>query len=243
MQTNPWIDVDLAPTNATAYVHPADADHIAAYNSKVCNASFRLSLHMLPEPWVGNLDAPVVVLLANPGATEAETQPTWRPIARQRELAQQALRQDVMEYPFYWLHPDLAATDGGKWYGQKLRWLIDATSTHSVAQNLLTLETHAYHSRKFDASVNKLPTQAFQAEILRRAIQRDALIVALRVRTQFWEKLVPELGTYAKTGRVLQTRNPIQAALSPNNLIVAKDVRETAKGDTSAFNVMVDAMS
>ena len=52
-------------------VHEKDKDAFEDHNSRV-NSDYKFLPHLAPEPWIGNTKAPVLVLLANPGATRGD---------------------------------------------------------------------------------------------------------------------------------------------------------------------------
>lgn len=63
---NPWSSVP----SERPYVLECDRDSVAEYNAKYdkCRAEkYRLRTDMLPEPFIGRVEAPVVLLNLNPG--------------------------------------------------------------------------------------------------------------------------------------------------------------------------------
>ena len=215
---NPWLNFDFeAAEKARKYVHALDEVAVSSYNQKTKNEKHRLQTHMLPEPWVGNLDAPVVVLQANPRASDSEVNPDWQPHQLQLEAARKTLYQEDMDFPLYWLDPRLSETEGAKWSQGNLKWLINEASFEQVANRILLIETHAYHSKNFDPKVNNLKSQEFTKYLLRESIKRNSLIIVLRQKN-YWYSQVPELEEYVKTGEVFGVRNVQRAFLSPGNL-------------------------
>uniref|UniRef100_E6PIT0 Uncharacterized protein n=1 Tax=mine drainage metagenome TaxID=410659 RepID=E6PIT0_9ZZZZ len=57
---------------------------------------------------------------------------------------------------------------------------------------MLCLEYFGYHSRSFDRTIPRVPTQKYSFELLRQAIRRDATIIVMRSR-DLWFAAVPEL--------------------------------------------------
>ena len=215
---SPWLDFDFdAAEKARRYVHNLDEPTITTYNQKVKNYKYKIQTHMLPEPWVGNLDAPIVVLQANPGASESEVNPDWLPNNFQLEAARKTLHQEPMDYPLYWLDPRLQETEGAKWSLGNMKWLINDSTLEQVANRVLLIETHSYHSRNFDPKLNSLQTQEYTKHILRESIRNEALIIALRQKN-YWFTEVPELANYWKSGKVFGVKNVQRAFLSPGNL-------------------------
>jgi hypothetical protein len=213
---NPWLGFDLR-TYAKRYVNPIDDAVVDAYEIKQRGPEFQLATHLLPEPWVGRLDAPVVMLLANPGIAEREDDPSWSPSAAERHRGQATLRMKKLDLPYYWLDEELADTDGYAWADHLLKRLIADAGRENVARNLVTLSAHAYHSHMFDDRFRSLPSQRFTIAALRRAIANDALIVAVRAR-KYWFSAVPELEQHDIRGRVLRTDTVQNVTLGPRTV-------------------------
>ncbi len=208
---NPWLDLNLR-TYASRYVNPVDEGVVDAYEIQQRGPDSQLATHLLPEPWVGRLDAPVVMLLANPGVSERERDPAWSPSPAERHRAQATLRLKPLDLPYYWLDDDLADTDGYRRADHLLKRLLADAGREHVAHNLVTLSSHPYHSHAFDDRFRLLPSQRFTVAALRRAIASDALVVAVRAR-KYWFSAVPELEAHERRGRVLRTDTVSNAAL------------------------------
>lgn len=213
---NPWLDLNLR-TYAPRYVNPIDEAMVDAYEIKQRGPEFQLATHLLPEPWVGRLDAPVVMLLANPGVAEREEDPNWSPSPAERHRAQASLRQKPLSTPYYWLDEELADTDGYAWADHLLKRLVADVGREAVAHNLVTLSSHAYHSHMFDDRFRALPSQRFTVAALRRAMAKDALVIAVRAR-KYWFAAVPELEQYDIRGRVLRTDTAPNITLTPRTV-------------------------
>ena len=214
---NPWLDLDLRPSDAPHFVLPGDAAVVDAYMAKQRGPDFELATHLLPEPWVGRLDAPVVVLLANPGVAEREADPQWRPSVAEFHRAKTTLRAKKLAMPYYWLDEELAETDGYEWAEQLFKRLVADAGREAVGNNMLTLSSHPYHSSMFDDRLRALPSQRFTLAVLRRAIANDALVVALRAR-KYWFTVLPELEAHEARGRVIRTAAVQNSTLVPGNV-------------------------
>jgi hypothetical protein len=82
---NPWFDLPLAPP----YVLPRDQEILEAWNH-FADEPHSLDLDLLPSPWVGRLDAPVIALNLNPGL--GDTDHEWN----QREELVNAVRAELV---------------------------------------------------------------------------------------------------------------------------------------------------
>ena len=94
---NPWVTLPATPP----YVFPDDAEAIGRFN-KTADDSYRYHLDILPEPFLGRPDAPVVLLNLNPGYSgDEERFHHLDDYFRETALANLAHREQ--EYPFYFL--------------------------------------------------------------------------------------------------------------------------------------------
>ncbi|MGH9116762.1 MAG: hypothetical protein ACRD0A_02450 [Acidimicrobiales bacterium] len=168
---------------------------------------------MTPEPWVGNLAAPLLVLNLNPGIG-GDPDRRWhrRRVLRQAALA--SMSQRPVQYPLYYLDPRLGEAPGSLWWRRCLRAVIEATTSEQTAVAVAGLEFHGYHSERYAALPVTLPSQRFVFDQLRAAIQRRAVIVVIRGLAA-WSVAVPELVGYRHLWRV---RNPRAASVSERNL-------------------------
>lgn len=202
---NPWRSLpDEAP-----YVLPGDALAIDAFNRRA-NEDHRVHLELLPEPFFGSPDAPLVVLGLNPGFDPRDEE------AHRTPWFQQALRRNLAHehgpFPFYYLDPAVADTPGGAWWLRRLREPIAIAGLACVASRILCVELFPYHSRHY-GRVPPLPSQAYGFQLVERAIRRDALVVAMR-SWRLWRQAVPALASYT---RVVRLRSPQNVAISPRN--------------------------
>lgn len=62
---NPWKHLPGQPP----YVLPADAPAISSFNQGVSD-EHQIRLELLPEPYLGDPDAPIILLSLNPGFSE-----------------------------------------------------------------------------------------------------------------------------------------------------------------------------
>jgi len=206
---NPWVDLKMSDR----MVHPLDEAAVNAHNIKVKD-DYKFLTNMVPEPFVGNVAAPVLLLMANPGATQANALGKFGP---ERNVVVQAsidnLVQRNVSYPLFHLDPKLSGTEGADWYRSKLRWLIEECGELGVANNLFTAELVPYHSIKWREPKSKIPTQEFTVSVVNQAISRGALILVAR-SYRSWINQIPQLITYPK---MIRANSPMNASISPGN--------------------------
>jgi len=209
MKDNPWQDF----AKSESMVHQLDRESVSQHNAKA-KPEHQFLLQLAPEPWIGNLEGKLLVLYANPGATESDIRGELR---NEHDLivdkSIKNLNQKLTNYPHFFFDPELDGTTGSTWFLKKYRRLIEATSRERVAKNLVTCELAPYHSKNWYQPKIMPPTQEFTFNIVRKAIDRKATIVVGRGK-KIWEKHVPELIGYPL---VCEPNSKQNASISPGN--------------------------
>ena len=204
---NPWMEL---PSHVP-YVLSSDRPFVEAFNKHADEAK-RLDLSLLPEPFIGNRSAPLVVLGLNPGWSEQNSENYSTPARLHAILAN--LRDEPEGQVHYALTAEFASTPVGEWWRRCVRQLVlaDQPLEHLV-RSVLAVEFHGYHARSFELIPVTLPSQWFGFSLVEQAIARGATVVMTRGRRK-WEVAVPELMSYT---RVVRLRSPQAAAISPGN--------------------------
>ena len=134
-----------------------------------------------------------MLLQANPRWGEGDEQVWQRPGVTERAL--EAARA-VHGGAFHWLADDVSDTTGGRWWRNCLRGLTSPDRSYAdLSTRVLALEFHGYHSPQWSALPITLPSQRYTFDLVRQAIDREAVIVALRA-LRSWQVAVPELMRY-----------------------------------------------
>jgi len=211
---NPWISLpDQAP-----YVLAEDRAAVEIFNTRA-KPQHALMLELLPEPWMGRLDAPVVVLALNPGYSPGDHQLHADP--RFRSTVRATLAGESTPYPFYYLAPSVDSP-GHRWCQQRLKALVtavgearpDADAAQLVANRLLWVEWFPYHSISYAHNRLHLPSRGYTIELVWSAIARGAVVVIARSE-RMWVDAIPELKTAPNVFRI---SNPQYVSISPKNL-------------------------
>lgn len=205
---NPWRSL---PTEAP-YIPEADALVIAAFNARAGTAH-RIQTDVLPEPFIGRKDAPIVLLSLNPGFDEHAFQ-TYAEYAA-REVWQRNVLHEPLDYPFYVLDPQFAESGAARWWKKKLKEPIQLAGEHAVANAILCIEYFPYPSRSFKAMPESLESQRYSFALAEQAMERNALIVLMRRKT-LWECAVPRLKHYPRLFTLNSKLNPV---ISRNNCV------------------------
>lgn len=202
---NPWVNLP----RQSPFVLPGDKDAISQFNSTKADHESLIHTEILPEPFLGNRNAPVVLLNLNPGFKEKDTEWHANPEFARRNRAN--LCHKRVEYPFYLLDPEIERT---QWWEQRLKPLIDRVgSAKTVAERVFCVEFFPYHSRKFRHRNVIAPSRAYSLALVRRAIARKAVILLMR-GGRYWLGQIPELAEYEK---FFASQNPRKPYISPGN--------------------------
>lgn len=200
---NPWRLLPPFPP----FVLPDDRDAVEAFNVRA-SAEHAVHLELLPEPFLGNPEAPVVLLNLNPGFSDADhaahQEPSFASASTDNLLHRRA------QFPFFLLDPSIPSP-GQHWWKQKLRRLIERTSLLAVATNVFVIEIHGYHSRRFSSRL-ALSSQRYTRQLVLNAVRRNATVIVMR-GWRWWSELVPELSQNS----VAFLRNVQNPTISPSN--------------------------
>jgi len=199
LSQNPWLELPSQPP----YVLPVDRSAVETFNAKARPDVF-LHLQLIPEPFLGDPDAPVVLLGLNPGYTPEKDDEHHRdPAFVQR--SRDNLTHRPSQYPFFLVNPAITAPGAGYWRS-KLGYLIKEFNAETVARSFLCVEFTPYHSVKFGFR-RRLTSQEYSFNLVRRALSRSAIVIVMRARSE-WLKALPELIKYDRIYRVNSFQNP-----------------------------------
>ncbi len=183
---NPWSDLPETPP----FVLPSDERAVAAFNARSRPEHF-LHLELIPEPFLGSPDAPIVLLNLNPGFDGRETRFDSND-AFFVQLSRNNLLHREQDFLFYLLNPRISGSLGYQWWARKLREPILAAGARKVARKVLCIEYFPYHSVRYKQFSSPLQSQLYSFHLARQAVARGALIVIMRGNAA-WFDAVPEL--------------------------------------------------
>lgn len=220
---NPWIDTPLS----APFVLGIDKEYVNAHNViHDDHPELQIDLRLPPAPFFGLHNAPVVVLLANPGV-----HPDGVTILN--EPANLKLIMDSITSPRGKPFVDLSSAynipDKAAWWKEHTRDLAKIVGGYDeLSKKILAIDLHGYHSQKWSAPKANFPSQAYSFHLVRQAMERGALIITARCR-EYWLASVPELISYENV--VEKTLSPRAVHLSENNL-KEKDFAKVVKALT-----------
>ncbi len=203
---NPWAEI---PGRAP-YVLPQDVEYLNAWNELHRHRPrFQVRLDYPPEPFLGRRDAPLVLLQANPalGPADGKMWASSKVVAYALESV-----SSPKGAPFFWLRDELAWTAGANWWRPRTAAL--RTLRKDLANHMLSVEFHGYHSRSWQALPVTLPSQLYSFHLVREAMRRDAVVVVVRAWRE-WQVAVPGLAQYE---RLVRTRSAQTSHVTPRNV-------------------------
>lgn len=210
MTANPWARLPSEPP----YVLSEDKGMVEKFNRTAAPNHFLHVDKLLPEPFIGARDAPVILLSNNPGFSEDEEREGARQSAAFRELVRRNLLHESSDYPFVFLHPDVGYRDGKEWWQDTLKPLLRRFWERNVSRSILNVVYFPYPSARYRHQRRLLISQEYGFELVRDAINRQAIVVLMRRgRRKAWLTAVPELNGYSHLFSV-RSQNPV---ISPNN--------------------------
>lgn len=204
---NPWIELPESGPFALTNDHL----RIVEFN-QLADEAHKIHLEILPEPFIGNPAANVLLLNLNPGYNLRDLH-----FHTNDEHFMQSLRKNLQhedqEYPFYPLDPRNFDSPASRYWRRRLRPLIEECGLMKVANGVLCVEFFPYHSRKYKRVGSILASQHYSFHLVREAIKRKAAIVLMRAEKR-WLKNVPELDGH----RILRIRSWQNPTVSRKNL-------------------------
>lgn len=215
MTHNPWPGL----RTSAPFVLTADRDRVEMFNGRAGRARYLHVDKLLPEPFIGNPLAPVLLLSNNPGvggSWESRATPAF-----QRRIRKN-LSHQPHEYPFYYLDPKVQGPNR-EWWERRVKYLIQEFGLQTVSKSILNVVFFPYPSHRFSHDRLAWDSREYGFHLVREAIKRRAFIVFMR-RSRCWLDAIPELGRYDLKCQVNNTMNP---TVSPTNLCDFKKVVAT----------------
>lgn len=210
---NPWKKIP----ESKPFILPEDLEFINRHNKNIRDDNYKILTHLLPDPFMGRKDAPVILLNLNPGYNGTEDKLHTRKDFI--EMCKANLFHNQSDYPLYYFNLELRKTQGYIWWKKHAgcsNGIITYVGEKSFVENTLVTEYFPYHSRKFNFKFKeKLPSQQYTKYLVENGINQGAIFIIMRAKRE-WEFLVPMLKTY---DYVYTLKNPQGGWLSKNNII------------------------
>lgn len=204
---NPWANLPDEPP----FVLEMDRQSVHLFNTTKASAETWVQLELLPEPFLGNPLAPIVLLNLNVGFTENEIL-LHHENSHFIETNRKNLLHEDQPYPFYLLDPKNAQASGYYWWVRKLKRLIPQFGLSRVANNIFCVEYFPYHSQRFHEAA-AVESQKYSFFLVQEALKRNALIIIMRSQ-KLWFNAVKDLEKYDNLYLLLNSQNVV---VSQNN--------------------------
>jgi hypothetical protein len=207
MNDNPWQRLPARPP----FVLPEDEAVVRDFNAwKGETHKLRID-ELVPEPFVGDQNAPVVLLGNNPGFTPEGADRKKEPRFASRMRSN--LLHEATDCPFVFFAPDIHEGHQ-RWWKKKLKELL-SLGCPALARSILAVEHFPYPSKRYGSGFPDLPSRAqdYSFSLVRRAMERKAVIVLMRGKRR-WLRDLPALEKYEG---LCNLRNPQTANISPGN--------------------------
>jgi hypothetical protein len=208
MTDNPW---QRLPHRAP-FVLPEDEAVVREFNARAREGYHLRIDDLLPEPFVGDPTAPVVLLGTNPRFSPEGAIRKKEPgfIARMRGN----LIHQPSDCPFVFFAPDILRAHR-RWWERKLKGLLHYFGDEVLARSLLAVEHFPYPSKRYGSGQVRLPSgaQAYSFGLVKKAMDRMAIIVLTR-GARWWLRDLPALETY---GGLCKLHNAQTAIITRGN--------------------------
>ena len=136
---NPWKSL---PTNPP-YILPDELESINNFN-RYCKEEFKILTHLFPDPYLGNINAPVILLNLNSGYNGSEDE--LHKNTAFIEVCRNNLLHGETNWSNYYFDPQFHNTAGYEWWSKVAREIIERIGEEKFSRNVLTVEYFPYHS-------------------------------------------------------------------------------------------------
>ncbi len=220
---NPWNEL-TSKDGITDYILKSELPVINKFNelqriiSKDEYYNYHIHTRILPAPFMGDvMNSPIVLLTLNPGWDEEEAKKDFYNKYSAYWITMLTHEFPIPDLPLFCLDEEYA--ESSPYWVNKLIPLIEETSKEAVARNISVIQFFPYQSKKYKGMNKKLSngfleSQKYNFDLVKKAIDRKALIIILRGR-RIWKDAVEELKEYPRLKYTNSVLNPI---LSENNL-------------------------
>ena len=191
---NPWLT--FYPKENAPKFHDLDRAHAQAFNKQIeAHNEYRLAEHLEPYPYLGNPSANIFVLLANPGISKRETDPSFRNNPENVNRNRRNLRHESADSFLTWVHSSDNPEREHEWVIPRIRKLVHDTSLERVSSGLFLINYQPYNSKSWYPIPFTFETQRYSFHLVSEAMKRNALII-MRRNILGWFTAIPGLYDY-----------------------------------------------
>lgn len=216
-EINPW---KKFKRKKPPYLLDEDEEAILNFNKKEkLRPEHKIDVYGLPVPFQGNpFKAKIILLQLNPGSDippgfEKEDDPALDAYPKLKEDTFKNYLHKELEYPFFDLNPDYRLCGGFRyWFKVWKHFIKNKDDYKRISRKICCMEFFPYRSKNYKHFDKILECQKYNFDLVRQAIDRNALIVIMK-KGQWFEQ-VKGLKTYDRI-LTLEGRSPV---LSKNNI-------------------------
>lgn len=202
---NPWLN--FCPKENEPKFHDLDRAHAQAFNKGLeGHQEYKLAEHLEPYPYMGNPNANVFVLLANPGINKRETDPIYRTNSEYVNRNLRNLKHESADSFLSWVHSGDNPERESDWLIPRIRKVVHETSLERVSTGLFLINFHAYNSKSWYPIPYTFETQRYSFHLVSEAMERGALIVMSR-NILGWFTAIPGLYDYKNRVTFVSSRS------------------------------------
>lgn len=202
---NPWLN--FFPKGNEPKFHDLDRAHAQAFNKGLEDyQEYKLAEHLEPYPYMGNPNANVFVLLANPGINKRETDPIYRTNSEYVNRNLRNLKHESADSFLSWVHSADNPERESDWLIPRIRKVVHETSLERVSTGLFLINFHAYNSKSWYPIPYTFETQRYSFHLVSEAMKRGALIVMSR-NILGWFTAIPGLYDYKNRVTFVSSRS------------------------------------
>ena len=230
--TNPWKEIEKKK-----YVLSTDINRVIEFNNNEPDSSiYKIQEDLIPDPFFGNKDAKVVLLMLNPGFGGKEDKDYEQ--NNFEEVLLNNLKHSNTKKHFFSLDKAFEGTDAHNYWKPMVKELNKHFDNDFLSEQLFCINLFPYHSGKYKKiKGGLLESQKYALYLLNKKIkEKDSLIISMRAYTKWsnayskeykGEKTFDDLVKERKILRVSSYGNP---TLSYNNLL--------QKDETNGFEIL-----
>jgi len=201
---NPW----EAFKKEENYFFEQDKKIVQEFNKNLGPHPKYIDFDLMPEPYIGNPNANVVLLFTNPGLKGNEKQ-NYEDFPTMKKVLKRNLTHENIDYPYYYLNPAFKDTDGGKWIYKRMGRIIKKIGPKELSNKIFTIQLHPYHSNAFEELKETLQGHNYSMSLLSEAIKRNALIIFTRSHKE-WNSAYNKFDSSVKDLKEIEKINFIE---------------------------------
>lgn len=214
---NPWVNLKLPRKYSTKgnYILPTDRPHIEFYNKANRGKKTEIITNLMPVPFQGKLNAPILILLLNPGYAGKKDVDFCKDLHAYK-CAKEKLLINNNTYFFHLDEYFIKKSGGNSWWLKVFKSLIKNNNVkiETLKSKIWCIEYFPYHSKSYKLFPFTLEAQQYNFYLLKEFIKKNRKdrIVLIARGANNWRIAVPELNEFSNC---YESNNPRISSISP----------------------------